>query len=265
MFQRISEENPGMAAIKSAKKLEESPRYLVGLADEYPAGFVDQPHTHSKTQILYATSGVMSVVTDSASFVVPPRRAVWIPCGVEHEVSCRGAVSLRTLYVNRRFNRKDSTCHIIEISPLLEALIVEVTHFAPDYPDGGREGRIVDLLLTELLEAPNIPYGAPMPTDPRLVKVCRMILADPSGTEGVDGYARIACMSRRNFTRSFKRETGMGVAVWRQQVRLLEALSLLSLGASVTSAAMDVGYESASAFSAMFQRAFGVAPSKYPF
>ena len=265
MFQRISEENPGMAAIKSAKKLEESPRYLVGLADEYPAGFVDQPHTHSKTQILYATSGVMSVLTDSASFVVPPRRAVWIPCGVEHEVSCRGAVSLRTLYVNRRFNRKDSTCHIIEISPLLEALIVEVTHFAPDYPDGGREGRIVDLLLTELLEAPNIPYGAPMPTDPRLVKVCRMILADPSGTEGVDGYARIACMSRRNFTRSFKRETGMGVAVWRQQVRLLEALSLLSLGASVTSAAMDVGYESASAFSAMFQRAFGVAPSKYPF
>ncbi|MEM8683768.1 MAG: AraC family transcriptional regulator, partial [Pseudomonadota bacterium] len=117
----------------------------------------------------------------------------------------------------------------------------------------------------ELLAAPNIPYSAPMPADPRLVEVCRVILNDPSSTEGVDDYAKIACMSRRNFTRSFKRETGMGVAVWRQQVRLLEALSLLSLGASVTSAALDVGYESASAFSAMFQRTFGVPPSKYPF
>ena len=258
-------EESGRVPIKSARKLEASPRYVVGLADEYPAGFVDEPHKHTKTQILYASSGVMSVVTDSASFVIPPRRAVWIPHGTEHEVSCRGAVSLRTLYVDSQFNRDDRACHIIEISPLLEALIVEVTQFAPDYPDGGREEQIVTLLLTELLAAPNIPYGAPMPTDPRLIAVCRLIIGDPASSESVDGYAKIACMSRRNFTRSFKRETGMGVAVWRQQVRLLEALSLLSLGASVTSAALDVGYESASAFSAMFQRAFGVAPSKYPF
>ncbi|MEM8817656.1 MAG: cupin domain-containing protein, partial [Pseudomonadota bacterium] len=128
-----------MVAIKSAKHLESSPRYLVGLADEYPAGFVDEPHTHAKTQILYASSGVMSVVTDAASFIVPPRRAVWIPHGVEHEVSCRGAVSLRTLYVNPQFNREDTRCHIIEISPLLEALIVEVTQFALDYDNDGRE------------------------------------------------------------------------------------------------------------------------------
>ena len=65
--------------------------------------------------------------------------------------------------------------------------------------------------------------------------------------------------------RPFKRETGMGVAVWRQQVRLLEALSLLSTGSPVTSVAMDVGYESPSAFCAMFQKAFGVPPSKYAF
>jgi transcriptional regulator GlxA family with amidase domain len=72
-------------------------------------------------------------------------------------------------------------------------------------------------------------------------------------------------MSRRSFTRAFKRETGMGVALRRQQVRLLEALSLLSTGSSVTSVAMDVGYDSASAFCAMFEPALGVSPSRYSF
>jgi len=46
-------------------------------------------------------------------------------------------------------------------------------------------------------------------------------------------------------------------------VRLAHALSLLSLGGAVTTVAFDVGYNSPSAFTAMFQRAFGVAPSHY--
>lgn len=72
-------------------------------------------------------------------------------------------------------------------------------------------------------------------------------------------------MSRRTFTRAFKRETGMGVALWRQQFRLLEVLLLLSTGSNVTSVALDVVYDSASALCVMFQRAFGVSPSKYSF
>ena len=104
-----------------------------------------------------------------------------------------------------------------------------------------------------------------MPNDRRLVRVCRQILDDPADQRDTNEWASIAGMSRRSFTRAFKRETGMGVAVWRQQVRLLEALSLLSTGSPVTSVAMDVGYDSPSAFCAMFQKAFGVPPSKYAF
>jgi AraC-like DNA-binding protein len=55
----------------------------------------------------------------------------------------------------------------------------------------------------------------------------------------------------------------MGLAVWRQQVRLMEALSRLASGQPITTVAFDVGYDSPSAFSAMFRRAFGVAPSEY--
>ena len=55
----------------------------------------------------------------------------------------------------------------------------------------------------------------------------------------------------------------MGFALWRQQVRLMQAVSLLAAGRSITSVAFDVGYESPSAFTAMFHRAFGEPPSAY--
>lgn len=251
--------------MKRTQEIDLERRPVVALADEYPAGFTDPAHSHERIQLLYASSGVMSVVTDGSSLVIPPQRAVWIPSGIPHEVSCRGPVSLRTLYIDPAYERHDPDCHIVEISPLLKALILEVTDFDPGYDLSGREGRIVDLMLSELLASPKIPYAAPMPSDPRLVRVCREILEDPSDQRDINEWASLAGMSRRSFTRGFKRETGMGVAVWRQQVRLLEALSLLSTGSTVTNVAMDVGYDSASAFCAMFQRAFGVPPSKYAF
>jgi AraC-like DNA-binding protein len=70
-------------------------------------------------------------------------------------------------------------------------------------------------------------------------------------------------MSRRTFTRIFRSETGVTFATWRQNVRLIEAMSRLSTGQSVTAVALDVGYNSPSAFTAMFRRAFGVPPRQY--
>ncbi len=74
-------------------------RPVMALQDEYPAGYVDPMHSHDHVQILYASAGVMSVRTPETSFVIPPQRAVWLPAGMQHEVACRGLVSLRTLYL----------------------------------------------------------------------------------------------------------------------------------------------------------------------
>jgi AraC-like DNA-binding protein len=63
--------------------------------------------------------------------------------------------------------------------------------------------------------------------------------------------------------RLFQRETGLTFGKWRQQLRLLQALRLLAAGRPVTSVALDVGYESASAFIAMFKRTLGVTPHRY--
>lgn len=236
---------------------------VCGLTDEYPAGFVDPMHVHDRIQVLYACSGVMSVTTPTTSFVVPPQRAVWLPAGTPHEVSCRGPVSLRTLYVEPSRYAQAPDCRVVEVSDFLRALILKVVSFSHDYDPDGHAGRIVDVLLDEIAAMPIAPYCAAMPGDPRLLRVCNAILQRPADDRDVDDWAAVAGMGRRTFTRAFKRETGMGLATWRQQVRLMEALSLMAAGRPVTTIAYDVGYDSPSAFTAMFRRAYGVPPSLY--
>lgn len=242
--------------------LEWVPRPVVALADEYPAHFVDPRHRHPRAQLLYAAAGVMSVATDRMSFVIPPQRAMWMPAGIYHEVTCRSAVSVRTLYVDAN-DDLPRECRVIEVSELLRALIMEAMALPREYDADGRAGRIVGLLLDSIAAPTSAKLCAPMPRDPRLQRVCTMLIQDPTRSDSLDDWAAEACMSRRTFTRGFREETGMSLAEWRQHVRLLEALARLACGQPVTTIAFDVGYESPSAFTAAFQRAFGVPPSRY--
>lgn len=55
----------------------------------------------------------------------------------------------------------------------------------------------------------------------------------------------------------------MTFGAWRQQARLLAALTRLAAKEPVTAVAFDLGYESMSAFIAMFRRATGTTPARY--
>ena len=240
------------------------PRPVAALADEYPAGHVDPRHSHIRAQLIYASAGIMSVTTDAGSFVVPPQRAVWIPADVEHEVYCRNHVSLRTLYVDRNARSVlPKTCRVLEVSHLLRELIVEAMSLPIEYDVNGRDGRVMELILDEITSTPTAPLHVPMPRTERLARVCQSILKEPAQNDALDDIARAIGMGQRTFTRTFRRETGMSFGAWRQHVRLLEALSRLAVGQPVTTVALDVGYSSPSAFTAMFRRTLGAAPTEY--
>lgn len=55
----------------------------------------------------------------------------------------------------------------------------------------------------------------------------------------------------------------MGFKEWRQKVRLLEAINLLEKGLSVTQVALEVGYQSPSAFTYAFKQVFDTNPASY--
>ena len=59
------------------------------------------------------------------------------------------------------------------------------------------------------------------PEDRRLAALCRGFLEDPSPHTNIDDWADRLGMSRRTFTRIFRRETGLSLSTWRQQACLL--------------------------------------------
>ena len=243
---------------------QDVPRPVAVMVDEFRSGFVDGRHSHRRAQLLYACAGVMSVLTEDEAFVVPPLRALWLPSGMPHEVHYRGQVSLRTLYVEpQACGNLPDQCRVIEVSDFLRAMIIEASNLPVEYDLGGRAGRIMALLLDEITAMPVVSLHAPMPADERLARICRAIFKNPAHDDTLEDWARIAGMSRCTLARLFRRETGMSFAAWRQHVRLLEALSRLATGHSVTNVALDVGYQSPSAFTAVFHRTFGTTPSRY--
>ena len=79
----------------------------------------------------------------------------------------------------------------------------------------------------------------------------------------VEELAQAAGMSASSFHQHFKALTSMSPLQYQKQLRLLEARRLmLTDGANVSSAAYQVGYESASQFSREYARKFGAAPKR---
>src|SRR6185436_6488299 len=77
-------------------------------------------HSHDWHQMIYASRGVMTVNTSRGSWVVPPRRAVWVPAGIVHEVEMSASVSMRTIYVRTDLsNALPKDCCVVNVSPLL--------------------------------------------------------------------------------------------------------------------------------------------------
>ena len=70
-------------------------------------------------------------------------------------------------------------------------------------------------------------------------------------------------VSARTLERRFLAETGLTVADWGRQSRLLHGLRGLAAGEPVKSAAHLAGYRTSSTFIAAFREAFGRTPARY--
>jgi AraC-like DNA-binding protein len=239
-------------------------RPLEGLAVEYAPGDEIALHQHPFAQLLFASSGVMTVATEQGTWVVPPERAVWVPARVGHSIRMTGRVSMRTIYLDDALGPlAGQACCVVQVSALLREGILRAVGFAQPYRDGGPEARLVSVIADEIRAAPTAPLHLPLPRDPRARRVADALRAAPGDPRTLADWARLAGASPRTLERLFKRETALAFAAWRQQARLVRGLEQLASGDSVTSVALDLGYETPSGFIAMFRRALGTSPGRY--
>ena len=221
-------------------------------------------HYHDADQLVYASTGIMTIHTDEGTWVVPTQRAVWIPARMPHWIQISGAVSMRTLYFKPRyFASLPRCCQVLNVSPLLRELIVQCCQFAGLTRRNPKQAHLIELLLDQLQVAPVVGLQLPNPVEPRAAAVAAALLHAPADERFLDEICRQAGAGRRTIERIFCRETGMTLGRWRQQLRLMHAMQLLAQGSPITNAALDAGYSTPSAFIYMFRRALGTTPGKY--
>jgi len=239
-------------------------RAMAAMDVNYPDGASTGWHSHPRGQLLHAIEGVMIVRSVEGSWVVPPNRALWLAAGLEHDVKMSGEVKIRTVFIDATAIRHmpAESC-VIEVSPLLRELIVAAVQVPLDYGEGGRDDRLMQLLLDEVRVSDVLPLHLPMPEDERIERICKAITAYPADTSTAEQWAERLNVTAKTVHRLFARETGMSFARWREQARLLSALRKLANGERIIDVAFDCGYASQSAFTAMFRRHFGKPPSEF--
>ncbi|HTT21890.1 MAG TPA: helix-turn-helix transcriptional regulator [Candidatus Sulfotelmatobacter sp.] len=234
------------------------------LVYDFSPGHVIPIHFHPEDQLVCATRGVMTVRTDQGTWVVPPRRAVWIPAKIAHSIAMSGPVSMRTLYLRAGMARKlPRNCCVVNVSPLLQELILHACHFPRMNRRAKTHAHLIDLMLDQLETVQTIPLQLPRPVDPRAQSVAVILQRDPSETRSLATLCRQVGASKRTIERVFEKETNLSLGKWRQQLRLLRSLQLLAAGEKITSAALEAGYSTPSAFISMFRKALGTTPGKY--
>jgi AraC-like DNA-binding protein len=231
-----------------------------GSGQQAPAHLHDAPNWH---QLIYATRGAMTVYTDQGAWVVPPHRGVWMPAGFRYRLEMSGVVALRMLYIRARRRTAGDTCAVVNITPLMRELIVRANLIGALDTGIPEQRRLIGVIHDELKLQVAVPLQLPAPQDRRAAQFAALVAADPGGKTPMEKMLRRCGASRRTLERIFRRETGMSLGQWLRRQKLLDALRRLAAGECVETMALELGYNSASAFIAMFRRELGETPKRY--
>ncbi|TCU14826.1 AraC family transcriptional regulator [Rhizobium sullae] len=231
------------------------------LSDHHAA--IDGPwHSHRRMQLVHVSSGVLTVLTKRARFVIPPQRAVWIEPGVEHRILSQKPFWLTTCYVEQHLFRIFDPSSVVIVDRLTDELLIAASDFGGNYPISGPEARLITVLLDRLSALDTTGGSLPEPSDIRLRRITDRLYENPAMADHLQTLSRQAAMTERTAARLFIKETGLTFGQWRKQLRLQISLKQIGEGASVTQAAFDVGYQDVSSFIAAFRTHFGVTPAK---
>jgi AraC-like DNA-binding protein len=219
-------------------------------------------HTHEDHQLAWATSGVLSVRTAEAAWVLPTTRALWIPAGLPHETASDGGrATMRSLYIRPGLFpvswAETGRPTPVAASPLMAELIGYLGE--PDL-DASRRWHAEALLADLLTPVAVTTIGVRLPDAVTARRVAEALRANPADRRTLREWGREVGASERTLARAFAAEAGVPFGRWRTLLRLQAALSMLAAGEPVSRVAGRVGYDTPSAFVAAFRRETGQTP-----
>lgn len=222
------------------------------------------PHQHCWGSLDYSASGVMRMEVAGSRFMSPPQYAVWVPPHTEHSSYNAEAIVYHSVGLAPELCEQlpQRPC-TLAISDILKAILSDFAQRDVNRPQTEPDIRLAKVLVDQLRQAPIHECFLPYARHPGLLGVLEGMQADPGDNRPLAHWAEQVHVSERTLARQFVRELGMSFGEWRQRLRYLAAIEALDSERSVQHVAFDLGYSTASAFIAMFQRQAGCTPEQY--
>ncbi|UXA07079.1 helix-turn-helix transcriptional regulator [Mycobacterium sp. SMC-2] len=241
---------------------ESSHHGLATSSQALPPGARIERHRHRLHQIVYPSSGAVSVTTPAGTWSTPANRAIWIPAGCWHEHKFHGHTQFHGVALDpSRYRGGPAGPAVLAVNPLMRELIIACSRAGETDTDAHHRMLAV---LHDQLQTTSVgePLWIPTPVDVRLRQACALIAEDLREPLTLQQIGRRIGISQRTLSRLFSDELAMTFPQWRTQLRLQRALVLLAERRDVTSVASECGWATPSAFIDTYRRAFGQTPGR---
>lgn len=222
-------------------------------------------HRHARGQLLGAYQGLLRIAADDLHWLLPAGHVAWIPPLLPHALLGADGFDGWSLYFNTEACLGlPATPRIFQPSALLQAATTRALRW-PHQPQSldAAQARLAGVIGDEIAASTPLPLALPQPRDRRLQKIAAALARAPEDGRSIEDWAASSGLSSRSLARHWLAETGLSPSQWRQRLRVLLALPRLLAGEPVISVALSMGYDTPSAFIAVFKREMGVTPARY--
>lgn len=220
-------------------------------------------HQHRKGQLVVSAQGSIVCRTLDGIRIVPSNGAVWVPGGIPHRIAISDNGQSYCMFIDPEVAPFPHCCATFSINPMLREMIIHLAKLPPLYPLEGPTSRLAQVILDELAQMKSEPLHFPVTTNPKIQHIAAALLETPDDRRTIREWAREVATSERTLARLVLKHTGMTFGRWRQQLHIVIAVQKLGFGATVQTISQDLGYDSPSAFTAMFKKYMGQPPRRY--
>lgn len=220
-------------------------------------------HAHPWGEFICNIAGAIEVKVGEHSLTSIQNYAIWLPPNVTHECLNHRSSKHLSLYVMSPFclQMPHAPCSL-EVNELVRSIVNHIFQNPIQIPPNSADISLLRALNEQIALLPVVPNFLPQTTDNTLKKVLNYVQDNPGEKIGIDELANKFGMTAKTLNRKCQHTLGISMNHWRLRLRVLSATRLLESGEKVETVAFMMGYNTASAFIAMFHKITGKTPKQ---
>lgn len=218
--------------------------------------------------LLYSAKGTLRLEAEDKSWVLPPSRAAWVAANVPIKIDIKQRITCcSVLFATNFIEAPSPACKVFDMTSLTREMILECRQWGP--AENALSIYASQFFHTLALTCHSLSKNVcntwtPLGKSEALKQALTFTQNHLGHTISFPDVAKSVHLSERSLARRFSNETNMTWRQVRRRMRMIRAIELLASGnLQITNVAIEVGYNSLSAFNSAFCEFTGKTPSEY--